>query len=109
MLVPVLQAAGFNVTAAASGYEAHDLVRSGRIFDIVVTDLDMPGMDGLALAKAVRAERDIPVIALSAMTTPEMIERVRRAGFNDFVAKFDRQGLIAAIKEQADAATSQAA
>ena len=109
MLVPVLRAAGFSVTAAASGYEARDLIRSGRMFDIVVTDLDMPGMDGLALAKAVRADRDIPVIALSSMTTPEMIERVRRAGFNDFVAKFDRQGLIAAIKEQADAATSRAA
>jgi len=109
MLLPVLQAAGFRVTAAANGFEARDLIRSGKVFDIVVTDLDMPGMDGLALAKAVRADRDIPVIALSSMTTPEMIERVRRAGFNDFVAKFDRQGLIAAIKEQADAATSQAA
>lgn len=109
MLVPVLRAAGYNVTAAASGFEARDLVRSGRKFDIVVTDLDMPGMDGLALAKAVRADRNIPVIALSSMTTPEMIERVRRAGFNDFVAKFDRQGLIAAIKEQVDTATSRAA
>ena len=109
MLAPVLRAAGFSVTAAASGYEARDLIRSGRVFDIVVTDLDMPGMDGLALAKAVRADRDIPVIALSSMTTPEMIERVRRAGFNDFVAKFDRQGLIAAIKEQADAAPNRAA
>jgi two-component system chemotaxis sensor kinase CheA len=109
MLVPVLQAAGFSVTAAASGYEARDLMRSGHVFDIVVTDLDMPGMDGLALAKTIRADRNIPVIALSSMTTPEMIERVRRAGFSDFVAKFDRQGLIAAIKEQADAATSRAA
>jgi hypothetical protein len=38
-----------------------------------------------------------------------MIDCVRRAGFHDFVAKFDRQGLIAAIKEQADAVTSRAA
>jgi len=111
MLVPVLRAAGFSVTAAASGSEAYELIRSGRMFDLVVTDLDMPGMDGLALAKAIRAERKeaIPVIALSSMTTPEMIERVRRAGFNDFVAKFDRQGLIASIKEQADAAVGRAA
>ena len=111
MLVPVLRAAGFSVTAAASGSEAYELICSDRVFDLVVTDLDMPGMDGLALAKAIRAERKetIPVIALSSMTTPEMIERVRRAGFNDFVAKFDRQGLIASIKEQADAAVSRAA
>ncbi len=111
MLVPVLRAAGFSVTAAASGREAHDLIRSGREFDLVVTDLDMPDMDGLALARAIRTERKetIPVIALSSMTTPEMIERVRRAGFNDFVAKFDRQGLIASIKEQTDAAINRAA
>ena len=46
---------------------------------------------------------------LSSTATPETIERVRRAGFRDFVAKFDRQGLIAAIKEQAGAVTSRAA
>ncbi len=46
-----------------------------------MTDLDMPDMDGLALAKTVRAVRDIPVIALSAMTTPDMIERVRQCRF----------------------------
>ena len=34
------------------------------------------------------------------MTSPDAIERGRQAGFHDFVAKFDRQGLIAALKEQ---------
>ena len=112
MLVPVLRAAGYTVTTAASGHEAFGMIRSGRNFDVIVTDLQMPGMDGLALARALRAENasaQIPLIALSAMTTPDMIERVRRAGFHDFVAKFDRQGLIAAIKEQTDTVTSQAA
>jgi two-component system chemotaxis sensor kinase CheA len=69
-------------------------------------------MDGLALARAVRAEpsgANTPMIALSSMTTADTIERVRRAGFHDFVAKFDRQGLIAAIKEQADVETIRAA
>jgi two-component system chemotaxis sensor kinase CheA len=105
MLVPVLRAAGYAVTTASSGHEAVDLVRSGRSFDLIVTDLQMPGMDGITLAQALRAESataEIPMIALSAMTTPDMVARVRRAGFHDFVAKFDRQGLIAAIKEQAD-------
>ena len=40
------------------------------------------------------------LIALSAMVSAETIERGRGAGFHDFVAKFDRTGLIAAIKEQ---------
>jgi two-component system, chemotaxis family, sensor kinase CheA len=42
----------------------------------------------------------LPIIALSAMVSDETIERGRAAGFHDFVAKFDRAGLIAAIKEQ---------
>ena len=112
MLVPVLRAAGYAVTTAASGHEAFGLVRSGRVFDLIVTDLQMPEMDGIALAHALRTESSTaqtPIIALSSMTTPETIERVRRAGFHDFVAKFDRQGLIAAIKEQADSITSRAA
>jgi two-component system chemotaxis sensor kinase CheA len=60
-------------------------------------------MDGFALAQAVRGEArygDIPIIALSSHSTPESIERGRRAGFHDYVAKFDRQSLIAALKEQ---------
>ena len=112
MLVPVLRAAGYTVTAVSSGHEAFGMIRSGRAFDLIVTDLQMPGMDGIALAGALRAESataQTPLIALSSMTTPDMIERVRRAGFHDFVGKFDRQGLIAAIKEQADAVTSRAA
>jgi two-component system chemotaxis sensor kinase CheA len=112
MLVPVLRAAGYAVTTASSGHEAVGLIRSGAAFDLIVTDLQMPGMDGIALANALRtdvATAQTPLIALSSMTTPDMIERVRRAGFHDFVAKFDRQGLIAAIKEQADAVTSRAA
>ncbi len=112
MLAPVLRAAGYLVTTAASAQEAHTIVLSGQAFDLVVTDLQMPGMDGIDLARALRAEpttANIPIIALSAMTTPDMIDRVRRAGFQDFVAKFDRQGLIAAIKELTDTAIGRAA
>jgi two-component system chemotaxis sensor kinase CheA len=104
MLTPVLRAAGYDVTAVGSGTEALSLLKNGRHYDVLVTDLDMPGMDGFELAQAVRSEpgfADIPIIALSAYGSPEMIERGRQVGFHDFVAKFDRQSLIAALKEQA--------
>ncbi len=104
MLTPVLRAAGYDVTAVGSGADALSLLKSGRRFDVLVTDLDMPGMSGFELAQAVRGEArlaDMPIIALSAYGSPEMIERGRQVGFHDFVAKFDRQSLIAALKEQA--------
>ena len=105
MLTPVLKSAGYEVTAVASGEEALALVNDGLQIDIVVTDLAMPGMDGVALAEALRrnsATAATPIIALSSMTSAQEIARVRDAGINDFIAKFDRQGLIAALKEQTD-------
>jgi two-component system chemotaxis sensor kinase CheA len=71
----------------------------------VVTDIEMPDMDGFELAAALRrdpATAGIPVIALSAIVSTDAIERGRRVGFHDFVAKFDRAGLIAAIKERTE-------
>ncbi len=103
MLTPVLKAAGYDVTAVGDGQEALTLIKSGRRFDVVVTDLEMPGVDGLALAQALRADSrtaELPIIALSSTASPDAIAHVRAAGIHDFVAKFDRQGLIAALKEQ---------
>ena len=105
MLTPVLRAAGYEVTATGGGQEAMAVVKAGKSFDIVVTDLEMPDMDGFALADAIRGHKSAahtPIIALSSMTSPDAIARVRKAGFHDFVAKFDRQGLVAALKEHSD-------
>jgi two-component system chemotaxis sensor kinase CheA len=104
MLSPVLQAAGYSVTAAASAGEALTLLRAGNRYDVVVTDIDMPQMDGFAFVEAVRADPEIaelPVIALSSVISEATIERGRSVGLQDYVAKFDRAGLIAALKEQA--------
>jgi two-component system chemotaxis sensor kinase CheA len=105
MLSPVLQAAGYDVTATGSAREALALIESGRHFDAAITDIEMPEMDGFQFAEALRGNArhaDLPVIGLSSVVSAEAIERGRRAGFYDFVAKFDRQGLIAALKEQTD-------
>jgi two-component system chemotaxis sensor kinase CheA len=103
MLTPVLQAAGYAVTAAASARDALALLGEGQAFDVAITDIEMPDMNGFQFAEAVRADPrtgDLPIIALSSVVSPEAIERGRRVGFHDYVAKFDRQGLIAALKEQ---------
>lgn len=103
MLTPVLKAAGYQVTTVPGADDALECLKSGRHFDVVVTDIDMPGMNGFELAEAIHANPDtneVPIIALSSLTAPEVIERGREVGFQDFIAKFDRPGLIAALKEQ---------
>jgi two-component system chemotaxis sensor kinase CheA len=103
MLAPVLKAAGYAVTSASSGEDALALLAGGKRFDVVVTDLEMPGMDGFELASALRSNprtAELPIIGLSSLVSGEAIERGKRVGLHDYVAKFDRPGLIAALKEQ---------
>src|SRR5580704_13553794 len=103
LLTPLIKAAGYRVVAAASAAEALAALKSDRRFDLIVTDIEMPEMDGFALAEAARAipsRAETPIIALATMVSADAIERGRAVGFYDFVAKFDRAGLVAAIKEQ---------
>lgn len=102
MLTPVLKAAGFKVIAAGSTEEALQVLAADKRIDVIVTDIEMPGRDGFALVEAVRAQarlHDVPVIALSSGVTPEAIDRARRLRISEFVAKFDRSGLVAALAE----------
>jgi len=99
----VLKAAGYEVTTVAAGEQALETLQSGRHFDILITDIEMPGMDGFDLAEAVRADprlSDMPIIALSSTVSPQAVERGRQVGLYDYIAKFDRQGLVSALKEQ---------
>jgi two-component system, chemotaxis family, sensor kinase CheA len=103
MLAPVLKAAGYRVRVAPNAQEGLSALRSGQTFDVVLTDIEMPDMNGFEFAETIRADAHLsglPIIALSSMVSPAAIERGRQAGFHDYVAKFDRPGLIAALKEQ---------
>src|SRR5262245_30315579 len=105
MLAPVLKAAGYKVRTAPNAQEGLAALRSGQAFDVVLTDIEMPDMNGFEFAESIRADHNLdqmPIIALSAMVSPAAIERGRQAGFHDYVAKFDRPGLIAALKEQTE-------
>ncbi|MBR1222470.1 hybrid sensor histidine kinase/response regulator [Bradyrhizobium sp. U87765 SZCCT0131] len=103
MLAPVLKAAGYRVTVATNAQEGLGVLRAGQKFDVVLTDIEMPDMNGFEFAETIRSDRKLgttPIIALSSVISPAAIERGRQAGFHDYVAKFDRPGLIAALKEQ---------
>ena len=103
MLAPVLKAAGYKVRVAVNAQEGLAALRSSHTFDVVLTDIEMPDMNGFEFAETIRADNNLstmPIIALSSLVSPAAIERGRQAGFHDYVAKFDRPGLIAALKEQ---------
>jgi len=97
----LLTLAGCVVTTAEDGAQAVDAARDGG-FDLILMDVHMPGMDGLAATRAIRAlpgaVASTPIIALSADVMPEQIARCRQAGMNDHVAKpIHRETLIAAV------------
>ncbi|MGJ4893359.1 hybrid sensor histidine kinase/response regulator, partial [Bradyrhizobium sp. HKCCYLRH3099] len=105
MLAPVLKSAGYKVRTASSAIEGLATLRSGHTFDIVVTDIEMPEMNGFEFAEAIRADQNLnqlPVIAVSSLISPAAVERGRQAGLYDYIAKFDRPGLIASLKDQFD-------
>jgi two-component system chemotaxis sensor kinase CheA len=111
MLAPVLKAAGYRVRTAPNAQEALATLRSGQSFDVVLTDIEMPDMNGFEFAEILRSDHNLgamPIIGLSALVSPAAIERGRQAGFHDYVAKFDRPGLIAALKEQTATAAGAA-
>jgi two-component system chemotaxis sensor kinase CheA len=72
------------------------------MFDIIVSDIDMPGMDGIALAERIKADPNwarIPLVALSSHTNSALVERSEAAGFVSYVGKFDRQSLMSTLQQ----------
>ncbi len=102
LLVPALAAAGFEVTAAGSAAEALRLRDNGLVVDAIISDIEMPDMDGLAFARVVReggAWAALPLIALSGRSSPADEARGREAGFSDYCHKFDRETLMESLKQ----------
>ena len=96
LVVPALSAAGYDIMGVAHGREALRLREAGEMFDAIISDINMPEMDGYQLVRAIRDGgpwADLPVIALSGRAEPADVEAGRQAGFTDYVAKFDRHAL----------------
>jgi len=108
LLAPILSVAGFNVTTAESATEALRMRDRGSSFDVIISDIEMPQMDGFAFAEAVRGDHrwgQIPMVALSAHATDRDFERGRQVGFNDYVAKADRDELVRSLAHTVNSVT----
>ncbi|MEW5728292.1 MAG: chemotaxis protein CheW, partial [Pseudomonadota bacterium] len=100
LLTPLLSVAGYDVLAVEGPDRALALRERGDDFDMIISDIEMPGMNGFDFAQAVRSEgrwQATPMIALSSHATEKDFERGRQVGFNDYVAKFDRDSLLQTI------------
>jgi PAS domain S-box-containing protein len=108
----ILEATGHEVVDASSGAEAVEAAMAGP-YDLILMDLQMPGMDGFSAARAIRnlasANQLTPIIALSANVLPEHVEACAAAGMNDHLGKpISPPELIAAVGHWTSEATREA-
>jgi PAS domain S-box-containing protein len=89
MLSTLLQSEGAQVVSASSGAEAINIARIS-FFDLLLSDISMPGMDGYEMLKRLRAiptMTNIPAIAVTGFGRPEDVEKARAAGFTKHITK----------------------
>ena len=93
----VLESVGHNVDIASDGLEAVTAVQTAS-YDLVLMDVQMPGMDGMTATQHIRALSspacDVPIVAMTANVLPAQIAAFRAAGMDDHIGKpFDRMAL----------------
>ena len=98
VLGTLLEQAGYQVVSASSGEEALRCVRAHDP-EVVITDMKMPGMDGLAVLRRLRTDfPEIPVVMLTAHGTIELAVEAMKGGAHDFLTKpFDRVKVLEVI------------
>ena len=92
----MLNQAGYHTRQAASGMEALELLDCGEDFDLILTDMMMPEMDGIALLERIK-ERfpDIPVVMVTAVHDISVALAAIRNGAYDYLLKpFEREQLL---------------
>jgi two-component system chemotaxis response regulator CheY len=101
MIEQSLASSGFEVTSCASGKEAVELARKSSP-QVVITDLNMPEIDGLALTRQLRATPQTakcPILILTTDNSAERKQEARQAGASGWVLKpFQPETLIRAIQ-----------
>ena len=102
LLKNILEAAGYDVTTAFDGIDAYTTLRTAA-FDLIVSDVEMPRMDGFDLTARVRADKQfsgLPVVLVTALESREHRERGIDVGANAYIVKssFDQSNLLDVIR-----------
>lgn len=100
LLNECLTSAGFEVALAEDGLHGLEVLESAEP-DLVITDINMPRMDGFGFIESVRSQKaraGMPILVLTTETAPELKVRARNAGATGWIVKpFDDRKLVAAI------------
>ncbi len=101
LLKNILESAGYRVTTAVDGADGYTTLKTGT-FDLVVSDVEMPRMDGFDLTAKVRADKQLaqlPVVLVTALESREHRERGIDVGANAYIVKssFDQSNLLDVI------------
>ena len=101
LTVPMLAAAGYHVTSAENGQEAYDMLTEQNMhFDMIVTDIEMPVMDGFEFASNCRKSPKVngtPIVAYTSSMSAEVEKHSKDVGMNDCIPKTDRIGLLDSV------------
>jgi len=91
-----------DIVTALNGALAYDILKEDNNFDVIISDINMPIMDGYALVKKIKEELkiEIPVIAATAFAVEGDKEKILLAGFDQYISKpidMDELGRVLAI------------
>jgi two-component system chemotaxis sensor kinase CheA len=102
LLKAILESAGYRVKTAVDGIEAFTLLRAEH-FDLCVSDVEMPRLNGFDLTARIRADKklsELPLVLVTALESREDRERGIDVGANAYLVKssFDQSNLIEAVR-----------
>ncbi|SFN98584.1 hybrid sensor histidine kinase/response regulator [Nitrosospira briensis] len=102
LLKNILESAGYQVRTAVDGIDGYTMLKAGA-FDLIVSDVEMPRMDGFDLTAQIRADKhftELPVVLVTALESRQQRERGIDVGANAYIVKssFDQSNLLEVIR-----------
>ncbi len=103
MVTHALKGAGFNVVAAEDGKDALRVLNEGGVYDLIITDLNMPEMDGFGLIENVRSSgkhKYVPILMLTTESDVQKKERGKAMGATGWIVKpFNPEKLVQIVNK----------
>ena len=93
---------GYRTIVVSDGVEAWEALNKHEDIDILLTDIEMPNMNGFVLTEKIRKDarlKELPVIAVTSMSSEADINKGMSAGVNDYLVKLDKERLLKTVDQ----------